>query len=294
MPRPLLRGLNTALIALAAASFVNAACAAHAETAPAPQLGLMGTIPIYWGEADDLGGWLSGRGHRHWARGVLESRWRLVPLDRLDGGALNARGADGLGQLLLAQPRGLSASENVALDTWVRAGGHLLLFADPMLTGPSRFAIGDRRRPQDVILLSPILGHWGLTLQFADDQPAGADLREIAGTPIPVNLPGRFVLHAEGAGCTLEAAGLLASCTIGQGKVLVLADAAVLDIGPENGPVDATAAAALLALAERAFPETRETAGTILPVGGQVYEKKQLSLQYAGPEQHPEGLKPPP
>ena len=67
---------------------------------------------------------------------------------------------------MMIQPRPLSPQENVALDNWVAAGGRLLLFADPALTEDSAFAIGDRRRPQDVVLLSPILARWGLELEL--------------------------------------------------------------------------------------------------------------------------------
>ena len=45
-----------------------------------PELGLMGTIPIYWGESCDSAKLLAG-GHRatHWARAQLEARHRLRP-----------------------------------------------------------------------------------------------------------------------------------------------------------------------------------------------------------------------
>ena len=208
-----------------------------------PTLGLMGTIPLYWGESDNLGEILGGEIEPHWARTQLEQHYRLRPL-----AALTQEELAPLQLLLLAQPRALSPAENVALDGWVRGGGRLLLFADPLLTGESRFAIGDRRRPQDVILLSPILDRWGLELEFVDDQPAGAKVREIAGGAVPVNLPGRFAPSMQG-GCTLEAAGLLADCIVGNGRAVVLADAALLDLdhpAPEAAP-------ALAMLVERAF-----------------------------------------
>lgn len=198
----------------------------HDETAVGrPELGLMGTIPIYWGESDRFGGLLAGHGAQHWARAELESQYHLFPLDVLDGESLAK-----LDFLLLAQPRALSAAENVALDTWVRQGGSLLLFADPMLTGESRFAIGDRRRPQDVVLLSPILGHWGLELQFDTDQAAGVRLLEVEGARIPVNLPGRFAEAGSEDECATWAGQVLARCAIGAGHVVVLADAALLDL----------------------------------------------------------------
>src|SRR5690606_4373481 len=109
---------------------------------PAPQpeieeraeIGLMGTIPIYWGESGDFGDVLAGGAEPHWARARIEARHPLRPLDALDGGSLAT-----LDFLILAQPRALTPAENVALDDWLRAGGKLLLFADPMLTGESRF-----------------------------------------------------------------------------------------------------------------------------------------------------------
>jgi len=214
------------------------------EPGPLPQLGLMGSIPIYWGESASFSGIVSGEGEGHWARAQLEADYSIRLLDVLDPASL-----DGLRFLLLAQPRALSPGENVALDDWVRKGGRLLLFADPLLTGESHFAIGDRRRPQDTILLSPILSHWGLELQFDDSQPAGLQLLDTGPARIPVNLAGRFAASPEASGCTMGSAGILARCSIGAGRVLALADAAILDL---HHPHPA-AAQALGWLTEQAF-----------------------------------------
>ncbi|KRA84264.1 hypothetical protein ASD76_09865 [Altererythrobacter sp. Root672] len=207
----------------------------------------MGSIPIYWGEAGNVNELLGGDGASHWARAELEKSYRLHPLDALTPESLTE-----IKFLLLAQPRALSGSENVALDNWVRGGGHLLLFADPMLTGESKFPIGDRRRPQDVILLSPILRHWGLELQFDVERPEGFALVEAAGPPIPINRPGSIVTAESAANCTLAAEAVLASCSIGAGRVVLLADAAVLDLYDPHPQ----AAAALGWLAGEAFPES--------------------------------------
>lgn len=185
----------------------------------------MGTVPIYWGEAESFGGLVAGEAERHWARERLEAQYRIRPLDALDTDSLA-----GLDFVLLAQPRALSPAENVALDAWVRGGGRLLLFADPMLTGESRYPLGDRRRPQDVILLSPILSHWGLELQFDMDQPAGPTLLAAPGAPIPVNLAGRFRAEEGDGICALSAADVLARCRIGAGSALILGDAATIDL----------------------------------------------------------------
>lgn len=202
------------------------ACQATAERdrpGQRPVMGLMSTLPLFWAEAADVGEALAGAGETGWVREELETRYAIEPLDTLDEGALA-----GIDRLVLAQPRPLSPRENVALDGWLRGGGRLLLFADPMLTHHSRFPVGDPRRPQDVALLSPILAHWGLELLF-DDAPAQAERQvEIEGMAVPVNLAGRFRKAAD-APCSLAASGILARCRIGKGRVLVLADAALLD-----------------------------------------------------------------
>jgi len=240
-------------LALAAAlALVSLSGCTGAEPREPVPLGLMGTIPIYWGEAPELGDLLDGGATRHWARAQLERDYALRPVDYLDDASLA-----GLDFLLLAQPRALSAEENVALDAWVRSGGRLLLFADPLMTGRSAFAIGDRRRPQDVILLSPILGHWGLELQFVDDQPTGPRVVRDGGLALPVDLPGRFAPGAGEGGCVLSADAVLARCALGKGRATILADAALLDL---HDP-DPLAGPALARLEQIAFGESGEIAG---------------------------------
>ncbi|MFB0613557.1 Gldg family protein [Aurantiacibacter poecillastricola] len=214
---------------LGALALLLAPVAAQAEDARA-ELALMGTVPIYWGEAAGLDDLLSGAAPPHWARGVLEEDFTLVPLDYLSAEALAEHRF-----LLLAQPRGFSPEENVALDRWVREGGTLLLFADPMMTGESRFHLGDRRRPQDVTLLSPILAHWGLELVFDAQQAGGLRMVDHFGDALPVNMRGELRPLGEAGSCGIPGEGLLAHCVIGKGQALIVADAAMLDIeGPHE------------------------------------------------------------
>ena len=189
-------------------------------TAPPPPartpLGLFTSLPIWWSEADDVAGQIAGSQAPHWARAVLEERRRVLLLDTLVQ-------PEGFADLVMAQPRPLEPPENVALDGWVRGGGHVLLFADPLLTWESRFALGDRRRPQDTVLLSPILAHWGLRLRFDPDQPGAA--RENTGTGLPVRLAGTLERVAVGdSACRIESQGLIAACRIGKGFVLEPSD----------------------------------------------------------------------
>lgn len=208
------------------------------------QLGLLTSLPIYWAESFELGETLDDQAAPHWARSALEEGYRLVPLDTLDSASPPLGELD---YLLLAQPRALSPAENVALDDWVRAGGRVLIFADPLLTGPSRFHIGDRRRPQDVILLSPILRRWGLELRFDPDQQEGERQVAVWGAAVPVSQAGSFVPVPTSApsDCTIEAGGLAADCRIGQGRAVVVADAAMLE--QEREPVASREALEILA-----------------------------------------------
>lgn len=167
---------------------------------------------------------------------MLEDGHRLVALDTL-------LHPEALVDLVIAQPRPLEPAENVALDGWVRGGGHLLLFADPLLTTESRFALGDPRRPADTVLLGPILAHWGLALREG---------RESTGTPFPVEAPGELTSLSGGPrDCRIEQDGLIAACHIGKGFVLIVADAALL--APVDRPDVAGRARSLRELMQRAF-----------------------------------------
>jgi hypothetical protein len=208
---------------------------------PLRPIGLFTSLPIIWAESEQLGDLLQGDAPTHWAKVEIERRGRIVPLDTLD--QLDR----GLTRLVIAQPRPLSPSENVALDAWVRAGGQLLLIVDPALTAHSAFPVGDPRRPQDIALLSPILSRWGLELTFDDGQAEGEVLVQAGAVAIPVNLPGRWRLP-HGSPCRSEATGLLADCRIGRGKVLALADAEVLSASDEGSHQRA-----LAELLDRAF-----------------------------------------
>ena len=240
---------NKALPLIAAAALIMAAIAAWAlpvERGPATRLGLFTSLPIFWSESGSIAETLEGAGEPHWVRTQLEEDHELVPLDTLDGPDLAATG-----RLVMAQPRALAPAENVALDAWVQGGGRLVLFADPFLTEHSRFGLGDRRRPQDSVVLSPILRRWGLELTFDDEQPAGERRIEFAGHAIPLRLAGAFRLapSAPHAKCELGPEGVFATCVIGKGRALIVADAAVLEA---ERPAE-EGRAALEALVEHGF-----------------------------------------
>ncbi|MBS0480851.1 MAG: ABC transporter [Proteobacteria bacterium] len=243
-------GRKPAFLILAALALLGGALGyaqtRHASARDGP-VGLFTTLPILWNEAPDVAGLIKDRDPPHWARGLIAARGRITALDTLaaPGGAGPLRQVR---RLVMAQPRPLSPDENVALDDWVRGGGRVLLFADPALTEESAFSIGDPRRPQSVVLLSPILRRWGLDLRFDEGQPFGERQVRLGTGAVPVNLPGHFAL-LPGANCTLSDQQLVAVCRVGRGRAAVVADAEVL---ARDDP-DGTRAQALSTLLETAF-----------------------------------------
>src|SRR5690606_8197285 len=105
--------------------------------------------------------------------------------------------------------------ELVALDDWVRRGGHALIFSDPWLDWPSSLAIGDPRRAPILGLLDPLLAHWGLVLQPPRPDEAGLVERPVADGAFRTMAPG--TLRSTGNACRIEEGGLVAFCTIGAG-----------------------------------------------------------------------------
>lgn len=195
-------------------------------------VGLFTSLPILWNEHAQVTDLVKQPGQGHWAAAVLGERGAIRPLDRL------APIPGDLRLMVMAQPRPLSPDENVALDDWVRTGGRLLIFADPMLTQESVFALGDKRRPEGTVLLSPILTRWGLTLQFDEAQPPGEREVEVFGQAMPVNLPGSFRISGAERRCRILASGLVAKCAVGEGAVLAVADAALLEPARQGDAAD--------------------------------------------------------
>lgn len=224
------------LSALALAACNPSAGNETVEVTPAPaDIALFSSLPIAQPEGATIADLLSRDAPSHWAAGVLAERgeWRAVDwLGKRDDGWQALAGTD---LLILAQPRPLAPEENVALDEFVRAGGTVLLFADPELTQESAYPLGDRRRPTSGVLLSPILSRWGIELERDDTDLAGGVMWN--GVSLPLARAGRFRLvedAGEDAGefvgvCETQADARLVACAIGEGHLLAFADAALLE-----------------------------------------------------------------
>lgn len=189
-----------------------------------PRLTIITGLPLFWDEGnviDSLGE--SGNGNP--AIAALRTAFDLRAADDISG-LVSER------LLLLAQPRPPGPAGLVAIDSWVRAGGKLLILTDPALRWPSRWPHGDPRRPPAQDGLGPLIAHWGLRLE---PLPAGPpSYRQIGRFRLMLADPGRFV--AERPGCRVETDGLVAHCRIGRGQVILISDADLLHPLLWSGP----------------------------------------------------------
>ncbi|MGB3753755.1 MAG: hypothetical protein WA954_07640 [Parerythrobacter sp.] len=209
-------------------------------------LGLSTSLPLYWAETADLGELLDDSAELHRVRKVLETKYTPVLLDGFskadDAGVPTQQLAD-LDYLVLAQPAALPPADLVAIDAWVRKGGRILVFADPMLTEESEFAFGDRRRPLDIVMLGPLFARWGLLLS-ANASAEGVHKFD-NGVQAFTRQSGRFSIvptEADATACTLSGDAVLVRCAIGAGTAVLFADAAILEATPP-GDADASVAA---------------------------------------------------
>lgn len=181
-----------------------------------PRVLLMSGLPLAWGEA----GPFDPRSRPASAYVELQEYFQFEPVDVLDEAGL------GRGRLLLlAQPQRLAPAELAALDLWIRGGGKALILDDPALAWPSALPLGDIRRPPPVGLLGPLLDHWGLSM--APPAAPGLVGGDVGGRRLALESPGRLD-SAAGSGCRVGPVSWAATCRLGRGRAIVVADADLL------------------------------------------------------------------
>ena len=197
---------------------VSAPQPATNEAQPAtrlPKLALLTSLPLLFPEFFSLEGGGSP------ALALLDRHYEVDPIAVADAASLSGKPL-----LLMAHPRAQPAEVLVELDGWVRAGGHLLLLADPRLDWPSERPLGDSLRPPPDFADTGLLAHWGLTLDGPTvDGPAA---RRVGDEEILFVSPGRLTSRGT---CRISDGGLVARCRIGLGAVTVIADADFLNLG---------------------------------------------------------------
>ena len=211
MTRARRRALALGILLLAGAGALAFAMARHERPAERPTLLLLTSLPLVFGEDFSIE---SGGSD---ALTALETRYRVVPISVADPAEL-AKGR----LLLMAHPLAQPAEDLVALDEWVRRGGHALLLADPMLEWPSKRPLGDPLRPPPMFMDTGLLAHWSLRLDAPDQR--GPKAAKLGGYAVLTASPGRLFGR-----CAIGADRLVAYCRIGEGKTTVIADADLLD-----------------------------------------------------------------
>jgi len=229
------------LLASSACSPRPAQSAASAQTSQQPaallpalprsRIVLMSSLPLVYGEPDDMSALIAGQGEPHPLYVALNAAHDLVVADALDSDGLV--GAD---MVILIQPRALPPEALVALDDYVRGGGRLMVFADPVLDWPSRLGFGDPRGPLRSALVSPLFAHWGLELV-----DPGSDTVRLPKSGAVLLHPGRFAVRSGttgDAGCVLSEADHVARCRPGKGQAILVADADLLAPTYLSDPVE--------------------------------------------------------
>lgn len=189
---------------------------------PRARIVLMSSLPLIYGDQGDMATVIAGQADPHPLYTALNAAHDLVVADALDATVLT--GAD---LVLLVQPRALPPEALVVLDGYVRSGGRLLLFADPVLEWPSRLGLGDPRGPLRSTLISPLLAHWGLELVNPD-----SDSVRLPQAGAVLHHPGQFLQKLGMAGdgrCVISEEGHVARCRPGDGQAILVADADLLN-----------------------------------------------------------------
>lgn len=184
-----------------------------------PSVALLTSLPLMFGEGFTLDA------PPHPAMQRLERDFAVTPIDGPE--QLPPRGV-----LLAAQPQALTAERLVALDKWVRDGGRMLLLADPQLAWESERPLGDALRPPFAYPDTGLLEHWGLRLTSPDE--SGPAVRQLGGEEVLTSSPGRLTRVGRSS-CTVAPDGLVARCTVGKGRAVVIADADFIQVGVPGG-----------------------------------------------------------
>ena len=184
-----------------------------------PRLALLTSLPLLFGEKFALDSPPTAAALR------LDAAYALSPIAVTDVASLR-----GHRLLLMAHPRAQPAEMLVALDRWVRAGGRVVLLADPRLDWHSERPFGDPLRPPPDFADTGLLAHWGLSLE--GPVVDGPQSRHAAGLEVLTASPGS--LAATNDSCAVSAGGLLAECRVGRGVAMVVADADFLNVSGEG------------------------------------------------------------
>jgi hypothetical protein len=194
------------------------------EVPPKRRIAMMSSIPLQWGEAD-VADVVKGEAQGALVFEQVSAQGIVTMIDRI--GQLRSARPD---LLILVQPRMLEPQELAELDRWVRIGGRAIIFADPALQWPSRYPLGDSRRPLFTSFLSPLFKHWGIELVMpVSNETEQVSSVNVGGQNLDVVSQGNWIGSAKTGPCRIEPSSLIAVCKPGKGRVVLIADADMLE-----------------------------------------------------------------
>ncbi len=189
------------------------------------KIALMSSIPLQWGEVsmDDIA---QGKTKPAALYSQLLKNHYVTMIDTV--GAIKKLKPD---LLIMVQPRLLEPEGLLVLDQWVRKGGRAIIFADPALQWPSDYPLGDSRRPLFTSFLSPLFAHWGLelVLPVTNDEEQVTDVQVGSQTLNLISHGNWLKKGSQASSCRIDASALIATCSLGKGRAILIADADLLE-----------------------------------------------------------------
>lgn len=216
---PAALAIGTILCAIAAGYLLPTLYAPRA-TDDRPRVAVVAGVPFEWHGPVDMATIINDSAQRSALLPALAERFAIVQLDAIDPQRLTE-----VDVLVLAHPRPLAPGELVDIDRWVREGGRILVLADPLLSWPSDYPLGDPRNPPITSLLTPLLDHWGVDLGPAVAE--GDDIFMASDDRVHAISMGRF--RATRPACSVLLGGRSAACRMDRGRAVLVADADLLN-----------------------------------------------------------------
>ena len=199
---------------------------------PAPRLAVLTGLPLRWGGGDFAAMLASGPQDAP-AVTELARRFDVHLVDSL----MQVEDDE---PLLVAHPRALAPAELVRLDGLTVRPRTIVILADALSSWEPPHPIGDPRNPPVTSLLTPLLDHWGLTLEAPHQGASGweGDVDVFpgpAGQKLRLHSAGRFTRVP--AHCDRHGDGRVVRCTIGKATVWLVGDADLLHQSLWQSPI---------------------------------------------------------
>lgn len=191
----------------------------EAPTAHRPEVLVLTSLPLFAVNRGSIADLIDGRSFDAPAVAELQRHVRLVPT-----ADVSAQQLAGTGTLLLAHPGALPPETLVAIDSFVRRGGHAVVLADALVEGEAPFALGDPRNPPVSTLLDPLLAHWGLAIA-----PARGGVQLVHDGRHRLMLISAGSIIAASGDCPGPGMAFVSRCSIARGRVTIVGDADFLD-----------------------------------------------------------------